>query len=283
MANILLIANLNCDRILQLGSALTTGGRHHYQDMGRRLGGGGANTGMGLLFAGHRVTLVSQIGNDETADWLLAEASLRGLDCHLLQRNDLSTPELLLLMTPDAERTIIRPQRPTFTLGCAPDFTQWQALYINSSAHGAVLWSAEALKVCLVVAQLPKDASIRPCHILIASLSDLNKQQNDTSAFWQYAQKIAGPKLRYFIVTDGEKGAHVYSATQTQHIAAIKAEVIDTTGAGDAFAAGVIDALVRGENILQAMAQGAQWSAIAVSTQSSVPGERLQRYIQHAP
>lgn len=205
MANILLIANLNCDRILQLDSPLTTGGRHHYQDMGRRLGGGGANTGMGLLFADHRVTLVSQIGNDETADWLLAEASLRGLDCHLLQRNDLATPELLLLMTPDAERTIIRPQRPTFTLGHAPDFTQWQALYINSSALGAASWSAEALNTCLVVAQLPKDASVRPCHILIASLSDLNKQQEDTSAFWQFAQKIAGPELRYFIVTDGEK------------------------------------------------------------------------------
>lgn len=77
-----------------------------------------------------------------------------------------------------------------------------------------------------------------------------------------------------------KKGAHVYNATHIQHIAAIKAEVIDTTGAGDAFAAGVIDALLQGDDILQAMSQGAQWSAIAVSTQSSVPGERLQHYIQ---
>ena len=106
MPNVLLLANLNCDRVLLLNKPLTTGGRHHYDDMGRRLGGGGANTGLGLPFAGHNVSLVSQFGNDKTSDGLLAQANLRGLDCSLLQRNDHITPELLLIMTPDGEKEI---------------------------------------------------------------------------------------------------------------------------------------------------------------------------------
>lgn len=248
--------------------------------MGRRLGGGGANTGIALIFAGHRVALVSQIGNDETADWLLAEASLQGLDCHLLQRNTFDTPELLLLMTPDAERTIIRPKRPPFKLTNAPDFKQWQALYINSSAQNVDLWAKEALNDCLVVAQLPKDASTRPCHVLITSLTDLNKHPRNKLSIWAYSQKISGPQLRYFIVTDGANGAHVYSKTAPIYIAAIKTKVLDTTGAGDTFAAGVIDALLNRLDISHAIQQGAQWAAIAVSTKSSIPGGLLRRYIK---
>ena len=284
MAKILLLANLNCDRVLNLAQSLRTGGRHHYHDQGRRLGGGGANTGLALVFAGHHVALVSQVGNDKTADWLLAEASLQGLDCHLLQRNDLDTPELLLLMTPDGERTIIRPQRPVFTLGPAPDFNHWQALYINSSAQGAASWSQAALNTSLVVGQLPKNERPLPCHILITSATDLAGRyqitDNPDLTIWHYALHIAGPALRYLIVTDGANGATAYQADgRTIMVAAEPAAVVDTTGAGDAFAAGVIDGLLNQQDIATAMQRGAQWAAIAVATVSSVPGPALRQWL----
>ena len=87
MANILLVANLNCDRILNLDKPLQMGGRFHYQDGGKRLGGGGANTGIGLVWAKHTVALASQVGKDKLGDWLLSEASTQGIDCHLIQRH----------------------------------------------------------------------------------------------------------------------------------------------------------------------------------------------------
>lgn len=287
MSRILLLANLNCDRVLQLDKPLAAGWRHHYLDIGQRLGGGGANTGLGLIFAGHDVALVSQVGNDKTADWLLAEASLRGLDCHLLQRNDLLTPELLLIMTPDGERTIIRPQRPTFTLNQAPDFAHWDALYINSSAINADIWAEKALADTLVVAQLAKDERLRPCHILITSKTDLaerylNKGQHNAQhnkALWQYAQQIAGRQLRYFIVTDSENGASAYNQTSQLHIPALAAKVVDSTGAGDAFASGLINALLAKKGISEAISEGAAWAAIAVATDSSIPGEELKKHL----
>ncbi|QFI37075.1 ribokinase [Moritella marina ATCC 15381] len=288
MSNILLLANLNCDRVLQLDRQLATGGRHYYADNGRRLGGGGANTGLGLIYAGHKVALVSQVGNDKTADWLLAEASIQGLDCSLLQRNDLDTPELLLIMTPDGERTIIRPQRPVFTLGTAPDFSQWQALYINSSAVGCEQWAQTALKSSLVVAQLAKDSRPRPCHILISSKSDMrnhninnnsNSNAQDHASIWQYGQQISGKQLRYFVITDGEHGAVAYSQSQAITVSAVDASVVDTTGAGDAFASGLIHGLLAQQDIADAMTTGSQWAAIAVATASSIPGVELQQYL----
>ena len=282
MSNILLLANINCDRVLQLDKPLTTGGRHHYRDLGRRLGGGGANTGIGLILAGHHVALVSQIGTDDTADWLLAEASLHGIDCSLLQRNNLVTPELLLLMTPDKERTIVRPERPLFELQNQPDFSHWDALYINCSAVNASDWANIALPNTLVVAQLAKDERLRPCHVLITSKSDLEQHlftNKDDKSIWEYGQSIAGPELRHFIVTDSEQGAVVYEKNVSIHVPAIPSNVVDTTGAGDTFAAGVINALLINKPIVEAIHQGTSWASIAVATASSIPGKELKTYL----
>ncbi|RBP75869.1 sugar/nucleoside kinase (ribokinase family) [Shewanella putrefaciens] len=278
MANILLVANLNCDRILLLDKPLKTGGRFHYQDGGQRLGGGGANTGLGLVWAGHSVALVSQVGRDDMGDWLIAEASTQGLDCRLVQRRAGNTCEMLLVMTPDGERTIIRPQRPIFELSVPPKWQQWDALYFNTSAEGSVSWAKTALEHCLVVAQLAKDDRQRPCHILLASMSDIQGRCDGES--WEYGKSIGGECLRYFIVTDGINGAKVYTHDQVQHVAAIPATVVDTTGAGDAYAAGLIHSLCIDQSITEAMAEGAIWAAFAVATDSSIPGEALKQYLE---
>ncbi|MFQ6372059.1 PfkB family carbohydrate kinase [Shewanella sp. YIC-542] len=278
MANILLIANLNCDRILSLDNALRTGGRFQYEDGGRRLGGGGANTGMGLEWAGHNVALVSQVGSDELGDWVLAQAGLHGLDCRRVQRHDGATCEILLVMTPDGERTIIRPQRPSFQLAAAPSWQAWDALYLNSQADGAVQWAQSALPHALVVAQLGKDDSPRPCQILLSSHSDMH--QRTRLPYWEFARQIAGDALRYFIVTDSERGACLYHGEGEVQIPAKAATVVDTTGAGDVYAAGLIHGLLSGRAITDAMAEAAIWGAHAVASDTSLPGESLQRYLQ---
>lgn len=277
MANIILIANLNCDRILQLNKSLKIGGRYHYDDGGRRLGGGGANTGIGLEWAGHKVALVSQVGSDELGDWLLAQASVQGLDCRRVSRHAGATCEIMLLMTPDGERTIIRPQRPLFQLATPPNWRHWQALYLNSSAEGAASWAKAALSHTLVVAQLAKDDRPRPCHILLSSLSDMH-DRTDLS-YWDYGRQIAGDNLRYFIVTEGGHGARLYSATGEVHVDAVPAKLVDSTGAGDVYAAGLIHGLVAGMNIEQAMQEAAVWGAYAVASEASIPSDNLRRYL----
>ncbi len=277
MANILLVANLNCDRILELDKPLQTGGRFHYQDGGQRLGGGGANTGLGLVWAKHRVALVSQVGRDKIGDWLLAEASTQGIDCHLIQRHEDNSCEMLLMMTPDGERTIIRPQRPIFELPAPPVWDQWDAVYFNSSAEGSVSWAKTALNHSLVLAQLAKDERLRPCHILIASKTDM--QGRSELSNWEYGKRIAGESLKYFIVTDGADGAYLYTSDGCQTVAAVTSDVVDTTGAGDAYASGLIHGLASGLTIIDSMNEGATWAAFAVATPSSIPGAALKQYL----
>ncbi|MCL1049800.1 PfkB family carbohydrate kinase [Shewanella abyssi] len=277
MASILLVANLNCDRIFNLNKPLKTGGRFHYQDGGQRLGGGGANTGIGLVLAGHQVTLVTEVGRDDVGDWLLAEASTQGINCSLVQRRSGPTNEMLLMMTPDGERTIIRPERPTFELPIPPKWDTIDAFYINSSSEGAASWAKTAIEQCWVVAQLAKDERARPCHILLASLSDMHGRCDQQP--WQFARSIAGDSLQYFIVTDGENGATLYSESEQVNVAAVPCIVVDTTGAGDAYAAGLINGLVNKLTMIQSMQEAAIWSSYAVACESSIPGKGLREYL----
>jgi len=278
MANILLIANLNCDRILLLDKPLQAGGRFHYRDGGQRLGGGGANTGLGLVWAKHSVALVSQVGRDKVGDWLLAEASDQGIDCHLIQRHDGATNEMLLVVTPDGERTIIRPERPIFELAASPTWDKWDVVYFNSSAQGAVEWARRALPYCLVIAQLATDDRPRPCHILLASKADMLGRSDVT--IWEYGVSIATASLKYFIVTDGANGTSLYTQDSCIEQDSIPVDVVDTTGAGDAYAAGLIHGMTSGMDIIDAMKEGAVWAAFAVATNSSIPGTGLQQYLQ---
>jgi fructokinase len=51
--------------------------------------------------------------------------------------------------------------------------------------------------------------------------------------------------LRYVFVTEGEKGASLYSNATVLHRPASKCHVVDTTGCGDAFTAGIVYSLIK--------------------------------------
>lgn len=278
MANILLVANLNCDRVMQLPATLHTGGRFYYQEKGRRLGGGGANTGIGLVWAKHNVQLVSQVSIDSNGDWLLQKAMSYGIHCEQVARREGLSCEMMLMMTPDGERTILRPVRPPLCLPSMPYWESIDALYVNSSADGLAKWAAAAMMNCLVVTQLAKDNRKRDTHVLLTSENDLQGRCHGSP--WQFALDIAGHKLRYFIVTNGHLGATLYTATSMKRVRAKDANVMDTTGAGDAYAAGLIHGLLTSGNIDIAMEEAAIWSAFSVSSNTSIPSAELKHFLQ---
>jgi sugar/nucleoside kinase (ribokinase family) len=53
-------------------------------------------------------------------------------------------------------------------------------------------------------------------------------------------------RVQVAVVTDGSQGAYVASGSVIEHIPAHKVDVVDTTGAGDCFAAGFLHGLARG-------------------------------------
>ena len=73
-------------------------------------------------------------------------------------------------------------------------------------------------------------------------------------------------------MTDGARGATLYGPDGSHFQPAVTADVVDTTGAGDAFLSGLLHYLaVHGVLNSDAMALAAKWAALTVSTEGSIP------------
>jgi ribokinase len=76
------------------------------------------------------------------------------------------------------------------------------------------------------------------------------------------------------VVTLGEEGALWTDGSALLRVAAPATEVVDTTGAGDAFAAGLLAARVRGAGPEEALEAGCTLAARAVAATGARPVSR---------
>lgn len=80
-----------------------------------------------------------------------------------------------------------------------------------------------------------------------------------------------GLRPRHTILTRGKRGLRWtdHETGSVREIAAVEAEQVDETGAGDAFIAGLAGALFRGEGMEKALEEGARTAARVVASRSS--------------
>jgi ribokinase len=96
---------------------------------------------------------------------------------------------------------------------------------------------------------------------------------------------LLGP--RTVVMTLGERGALIASATGIERCAGVSADVVDTTGAGDGFIAALVTALAQGEPLRRAVDWGNHAGATVVSIAGVVPAlprrEALLASLNRAP
>jgi sugar/nucleoside kinase (ribokinase family) len=265
VARIVVVGSVAQDEVVALRQPLSAG--CHLDAAGRklRLGGGGANTAIPLRHAGHQVALVAPVGADAVAEWLLAKLQSAGIDVSLVTRVPGESTRSLVLVDPGGERTIVNlhrcrePGPPTRLASIEAD-----ALYVRSRDLDVAALLADAAARHLVVAHVPPlAAGSRPAHVLVGSESDL------PPAFladpWAAGLEIAGPGLRLVVVTRGERGARAFGASEEETAAAPRVTVVDSTAAGDVFAAGLVHALALGRRTRVTLETAVAWGAAAVA------------------
>ncbi|MBI3445691.1 MAG: carbohydrate kinase family protein [Magnetospirillum sp.] len=273
MARIVVLGSVARDEIVHLDQRLREGTHIQGRPPVSRLGGGGANTAIALAHAGHDVALVAAVGSDALADDLLAELSRHGIDIGPVTRMAGPSTRSLVLLDPEGERTIVNLTRatenraPRRLLDLAAD-----CVYVRS--HGQKL--AELLRakaqLCPIIAQMrPREDGALPAQILVASRSDLDETVlNDPLAA---GTALAGEVLRWVIITHGAEGAEAFGING-EHLRATAPDVpvVDTTGAGDAFAAGLTQAVTLGLDMEQALPLAVAWGSAKVSHRGSYLG-----------
>jgi ribokinase len=241
-----------------------------------RIGGAAANTAVWLAAWGVPVRLAGNaIGRDELGDrlwaWLSAYPSL---DLHFIERlPGLATPFCRILVTADAERSIlVYGYSQTPKAGVSPEMLAGAA-YLALDLYGGEerLEAARAARqagLTTVVSDLidPEHPVLPWVDLLIVSSTYLRSERPGVDP-QQWARHLRQVFRGAVILTDGPRPVHALDR-EGRFLSLVPPQVqpVDTTGAGDAFRAGLIHSLLKGVDLAESLPFAAAAGALKITT-----------------
>jgi len=229
-------------------------------------GGSVSNTTLALKQLGEPVGFMGKVGNDIYGNFYLKEMSDLGIELHLIHKDTFSGTAIALI-TPDGERTFC-----TY-LGAAADMQktdlsptvleQYTHLYVESylvQNHELIetaLSMAKSLQMATIL-DLASYNVVAADREFIQSLVDnyvdiLFANEEEAAALTEKHPEIAiheiAEKVSTVIVKGGAKGSWVKQKDLFIHVPVFKKiEPLDTTAAGDYYAAGYFYGMINGVN-----------------------------------
>jgi sugar/nucleoside kinase (ribokinase family) len=278
MSNLLVIGAVALDRPVRLEGPLRAGSRLRGRTLAGgfegRLGGGGANAGCALLAAGHAVMVGAILAGDDDGRRVRALAEQAGLDLTPACTRPGASSRTVILLEPSGERTIlvldgVMPDpRPGLDPPDRHPEVRPDGLYVRAPFGGAADWARATAGP--VILHWPSPGYGGEADVVVASAEDL-PDPGVEDPFKAAASRL-GPRLEWLVVTHGAEGAVGYGRDGARiSVSAPPAEARDATAAGDVFAAGLLDALVAGADMQQALGHACVWGASAVGLDSSAP------------
>jgi len=261
---VLVVGTAALDRVLRLAAPLVPGGKVDAGEDRERLGGGGANAALALARAGTAVRLAATLGGDPAGDLMLSELEGAGVETSLVRRAPGAGPGALVLVDPSGERTVVRTGARAGSPPLPRNPGPLACLFVRGAPPGVADTMRRAAASCLVVAHVPPcGRGSRPAHVLVGSASDLDR--DFLAEPFRSGRRAAGRLLRWVVVTRGAEGAEAFGeGGRRLRVRARQVKVADSTGAGDAFAAGLVHALLGGASMEEALGVAAAWGAAAV-------------------
>ena len=281
MARILVLGTIAQDDIVHLAAPLEHGTHNQGAGRGIRLGGGGPNTSVPLAAAGHEVTIIAAVGRDEPGEHLTRELRATGIDTDQIAVVDgAATTRSVIMIDGEGERTIVNLGRtaeaepPRRLLDVPADLT-----YVRSRTLDIAPLLAEKARHCPIVAHMPPcEAGCRPAQFLVGSESDLDAAV--LADPFGAGRNVSGDLLEWVVITRGGRGVTAYGLDRQISLPARRVKTVDTTGAGDAFAAGLLHGLASGLAMPDALHTALAWGTEATLWESSMlPPEAVQRLV----
>ena len=232
------------------------------------IGGDAFNQASVLAALGRKTSLVSKAGDDSVRDMLLDFMKERGIDgSHLCIDRELNSSNCVILVHPDGQRNFCTYKGCLRTFG-EQDFDLSIVQEASIVSIGG-LFAMPAFDQTASVALFKEakragkitvaDTKYDAFHIGLAGIHDLLEYTDYFFPSYDEAVSLSGytdaaDMAKFFAgrgaahvgIKLGGDGCYVYDDDFKGQIPAFKSEVIDTTGAGDNFMAGLIHGLLSG-------------------------------------
>ena len=255
-----------------------------------RGGGSAANTAAWLAAAGAEVTLVGRVGDDERGRAAVDELRAAGVDTRVALDPDRSTGTCLVLIDPDGERTMAPDAGANDALaaGEVPEDLLAEAAHLHVAGYALLREGSRAAARAAIdgAARAGIGVSVDPSSsalldagflelaegagLLLPNASEAHALTGDSDP--EAAGRALAKRFAEVVVTLGPGGALWTDGDAVLRAAAAEAgQVEDSTGAGDAFAAGFLTVRVGGGSTAEALAAGCRLAARAVKQAGARP------------
>ena len=290
MSRIVVLGDLMVDVVVRLSGPLAQASDAP-AEIRFRGGGSAANTAAWLGAAGADVALVARVGDDERGRGAVEELRGMGVDTRVVLDPGQSTGTCLVLIDPGGERTMAPDAGANDALseedlaedllaGAAHLHVSGYALLRDGSRAAARDAIERALNAGIGVSVDPSSSALLDASfleraagagLLLPNASEAHALTGDSDP--EAAARALAERFGEVVVTLGAAGALWTDGDEVLRAAAEPVDrVEDSTGAGDAFAAGFLHARVTGASTAEALAAGCKLAARAVRQ----PGARPQ-------
>ena len=255
------------DRFYEVTNLPTPDGGAYARRVTESFGGVGANVATGLARLGRSAALLARVGEDEVADRVVADLEAGPVDASLVRRRPGTTTHCVVPRGPDggrmivtagdstrrlrirdADRPVLRDADAVFATAYVPDPVAADLVDLASEPTGPAL----AFDLSGAIEELEDrgtrretvDRAVEVAELFVvgevAAESYLDCDPENAAATLRARGCSRGA------VTFGEDGATLFDGAGTTEVPAFDVDVADTTGAGDAFVAGLVDGWLLG-------------------------------------
>jgi sugar/nucleoside kinase (ribokinase family) len=236
-------------------------------------GGSAANTAAGFALMGGRAAFIGRVANDQFGGVFRHDIRANGVEYETESaKGGAPTARCLVFVTPDAQRTMQTYLGASVELG-PEDIDQAQVQRAKILYLEGYLWDPPKAKIAFLKAAEFAHAAKRKVALTLSDpfcvkrhrdefrqlvenhVDILFANEAEICALWQTkdfdeAAQITKQKTPLAVLTRSEKGSAVLSAQRSFKVQAAPVEhVVDTTGAGDQYAAGFLFGLATGRQL----------------------------------
>jgi fructokinase len=284
-----------------------TGSLASVESFERRAGGAPANVAVALQRLDEPPTLWSRVGDDQFGDFLVDRLAGAGLDTTHVERDPAANTGLAFVAhDDDADRSFTFYRDGTADTRLEPETLADETLASHDWVHvgGVTLADEPARTATLDLAERARSADctvsfdpnarpelwdafdFRESCLTAFGLADVVKLTPEDAATADLptdppalARAVADHGPHTVLVTMGSEGAYAYATSaaswtrgdslEVTH-GSYDVDVVDTTGAGDAFTAGVLAALTSAETLGEALSFGNAVAAVTTTRQGAM-------------